>query len=132
MQNLAGVFPHELEGGGYGKLAPDLPPVQQRPKVTSSAKKRYEPSSEKGASLRPERSSDLMRNAGEPWPNVNDAPALSRSRYLKEGPIYLLQAPGRCGLSFPRKWGRNPGKVRAGAGDRRVSIGGVDWRAPSS
>ena len=96
MQNLADVFRHELGGGGVHEPTwlPTFLLYNKRPKVTSSAKKRYEPSSEKGSiSQTPEGSFyDLMRNAGELLAKCGmAAPALNTvSEYLKEGPSFIF------------------------------------------
>jgi len=96
MQNLADVFRHAVEGEEVGEPTwlPTFLLYNKRPKVTSSAKKRYEPSGNQGSiSQTPEGSFyDLMRNAGEILAKSGMAtPPLSTvAQYLEEGPNFIF------------------------------------------
>ena len=96
MQSLADVFSHETEDQEITESTwlPTFLLYNKRPKVTSSAKKRYEPSSKKGSiSQTPEGSFyDLMRNAGEILRSCDmEIPALNTvSEYLEKGPSFVF------------------------------------------
>ena len=104
MQNLADVFRSPAEGGVEGEsphesggaCLPTFLLYNKREKVTSSAKKRYEPSAKAGSiSQTPEGSFyDLMRNARDILAKCGTAvpPINSVQDYLREGPnaIFLF------------------------------------------
>ncbi|QDZ18034.1 UTP--glucose-1-phosphate uridylyltransferase [Chloropicon primus] len=96
MQNLADVFRHETGGAEIDESTwlPTFLLYNKRPKVTSSAKKRYEPSTKKGSiSQTPEGSFyDLMSNAGEVLAKCGmERPDMNTvSEYLEEGPSFVF------------------------------------------
>jgi hypothetical protein len=96
MQNLADVFRYEVDGHKMEEQnwLPTFLLYNKRQKVTSSAKKRYEPSSKAGSiSQTPEGSFyDLMQNARELLRNckLGVPPMPTVGKYLEQGPNFVF------------------------------------------